>query len=246
MRPIIGISAAWSFETWPKSQLNKDTPNFFYVGSDYVNAIYALGGIPLLINPAVKDAMDFKEISNIISRIDGLLLSGGGDIGINPSDGYIPYLKDQQPKRYRFESMLIKEAWKHDLPTIGICRGHQMIAEVFGGEISDKPIPHHSSKDGLKSWDTLEILPDTLLQKVVQSEKWQVNSYHTQVVTQLPSRFAVSANSQSDQVVEAIEAMNKTFFIGVQFHPEKIFSEDEKSSKLLTYFIDQAKTYERR
>lgn len=169
------------------------------------------------------------------------MLSGGGDIGINPSDGYEPYLINQQPMRYEFESLLIKEAWERDLPTLGICRGHQMIAETLGGKISDQPIPNHSGKDGKTEWDTLAILPNTQMHQVVQTEIWKVNSYHTQVVTELPQSFIVSAVDQNDRFIEAMEAPNKSFFIGVQFHPEKIFSEDAHSKKLLSTFIAKTK-----
>lgn len=243
MRPIIGISAAWSCETWPKEhkEKNKFTPNFYYVGNDYVNAIYELGGIPLLISPSVNSELNEIDMDNIFSRIDGLLLSGGGDIGINSGGSFVAYLKEQQSKRYDFESALIKKAWKYDIPTIGICRGHQMIAEVLGGTISDKPIPYHSNIDGISNWNTLEVLPNTLLQKVVESDHWRVNSYHTQVVLKLPSSFNVSAISVIDNVIEAIEAVDKKFFVGVQFHPEKLISKDDKSKKLLTHFIQKAR-----
>lgn len=120
-----------------------------------------------------------------------------------------------------------------------------MIAEVLRGKITEDQIPYHTDKDGLIDWDSFEIFPNTLLQKIVQSENWHVNSYHTQAVIHLPETFVVSAISKPDQVIEAIEAIHKTFFVGVQFHPEKIFSKDKKSSKLLTYFIHKAKTYQK-
>lgn len=243
MRPVIGISAAWSYETWPKEEKEKGAfiPNFIYVGNDYVNAIYELGGIPLLISPPVHKKLSEKDVVQIFSRIDGLLLSGGGDIGINSGGSYVPYLKDQQNKRYEFESILIEKAWEYDIPTIGICRGHQMIAEVLGGTITDKPIPNHSGLDGIKSWNTLTIHSNTKLSEIIGTENWQVNSYHTQAVSKLPSSFVVSAISASDNIVEAIEALDRKFFLGVQFHPEKLISKDEKSNKLLSYFIEKAK-----
>ncbi|MBM7715772.1 putative glutamine amidotransferase [Bacillus thermophilus] len=241
MRPVIGVSAAWSNETWPKKKHEQDfIPDFYYIGRSYIHAICQLGGIPFILPPQSVHEEE-GVINQIVNQLDGLLLSGGGDIGINPTDEYVPYLIEQQRHRYEFESALIKEAWLKDLPVMGICRGHQMIVEVLGGEITNQPIKNHSGKDGISDWDIVEIMPNTLLDEITENKEWKVNSYHTQAAKKLPASLNVSATNQTDDIIEAVEAHDKTFFVGVQFHPEQLISRDNNSISLFQRFIDEAK-----
>jgi len=131
LKPIIGVSSVWSAETWSSDE-NK--VGCIYIGKQYVDAVLSSGGIPLIL-PMIDEGESLRSvIENIMMVIDGLLLSGGGSLEGILSQTTRPTLIEQQPKRYQFEKELLLHARMKGMPILGICRGCQMIAEVFGGE----------------------------------------------------------------------------------------------------------------
>lgn len=237
MKPIIGVSAAWSNETLQEANFTDD---FFYAASPYVNAIYYSGGIPVLLAPDVRGAADKARGMEIIERIDGLLLTGGGDLGLGTSRRYKPLLIEQQRCRYEFEARLIKAAWERDIPVLGICRGHQMMAEVLGGVISEKPIEGHGQeKDGTERRHKIILEDGSRLSQICGIKHWAVNSWHCQAAEKLPDRIQASAVCE-DGIIEALEARDKKLFIGVQFHPELMIPYDDMAVKLFRVFIETA------
>lgn len=237
MRSIIGVSSVWSGETLEDENITED---FFYVGSNYTNAIYDLGSVPFILAPITTNLKKEDLVNRIVESVDGLLLSGGGDIGINPSRSYIPRLIEQQRQRYEFEALLIKKAWEIDLPVLGICRGHQMIIETLGGTITDQPIYGHTEKDGYNSWHNINIQHSSKLAKICGTETWKVNSYHTQAVKKMPKCLDVSAMCD-DGIIEAVEARDKKFFMGFQFHPEMLLKQKDKFAiKIMQEFINKS------
>lgn len=236
MKPVIGISTAWSVETWGDSL---EHGGYIYVGSYYVWAVAQSGGLPVLVGPS-RDT-DLKEAAKqVVEMVDGLLLSGGGDARrFKPEE--LPPLKEQQPLRYEFEAYLIREAYEKDIPVLGICRGHQMIAEVLGGSIGKDTINGHKQKGpGTQPCHGIAIDKESLLYKLTGAERWEVNSFHIQAVERPPEGFRVSSRSD-DGIVESIEAVNKKFFMGMQFHPEELYPVDDKAKKIFRNFIDTAK-----
>lgn len=244
MPPFIGVTSAWSFETYPTS--NSDE-SYIYAGKPYSDVVFKSGGIPVMLLPPFEDAA-FARVIHLLDRIDGLLLSGGGSGFARRKNPYsLPprELAKQQPKRYAFESILIKEAWKRDMPVLGICRGHQMIAEVLGGSIKEEFIEGHScgfgaNKEPVHHHITLE--PDSKLASICDCLAWCVNSFHIQVVEKTPPGFRAAAWSH-DGFIEAMEAKDKEFFLGVQFHPEEFFARSQEAQKLIEAFMDAAKKY---
>jgi putative glutamine amidotransferase len=235
MKKIIGISAPWSHETFIAANITSD---FYYVATEYTDAVHAAGGIPFIIAPHTLDNHLEQTAASIMERIDALLLTGGGDIGINKSSETKQTLVEQQRRRYEFEALLVRLAWDHDIPVLGICRGHQMIAEVLGGSIRRDFIKGHTSdSDGVDIQHNIIISKDSRLKKIIKADEWVVNSYHKQDVCALPACLAISAVSE-DGVIEAIEAAGKRFFMGVQFHPELLLPDDEKAKKIFTAFLD--------
>jgi putative glutamine amidotransferase len=244
MPPFIGVTSAWSFETYPTS--NSDE-SYIYAGKPYSDVVFKGGGIPVMLLPPFEEDA-FARVIHLLDRIDGLLLTGGGSGFARRKNPYSPpprELSKQQPKRYAFEAILIKEAWKRDMPVLGICRGHQMIAEVLGGTIKEEFIEgHRTDSDTAKESmnHDVSLAPDSKLSATCGSLDWCVNSFHIQVVEKIPSGFRVAARSQ-DGFIEAIEAIDKEFFVGVQFHPEEFYSESQEAQRLIGAFMDAAKKY---
>lgn len=230
-KPKIGVTTAWSVETWGDPI---ESRGYNYVGRSYIEAIVLAGGIPVLI-PQVEHS----DINEIINMVDGLLFTGGGDAKrFSKSD--LPNLRDQQPSRYDFEAELLTAAKKAKKPVLGICRGFQMLIEVFGGSLSLEVVDGHKQNIyGGKPWHEVTIAENSFLNKILRDTKWEVNSFHIQKVEKVPDNFKVIAVAL-DGVVEAVEC-NEGFVVGMQFHPEELLWGDKRAELIFEKFIDECK-----
>lgn len=237
VKPIIGITTAWSVETWGDSI---ESRGYNYVGRTYIEAVINAGGIPVLI-----PQFEHMDIKDIIENVDGLLFTGGGDAKRFSKEN-LPGLREQQPLRYDFEAELIKAAKDSKKPILGICRGFQMLIEVFGGTLSDEVIEGHKQKDpnGGVPWHKVNLSEGSFLYNIIGSKQWDVNSFHIQRVDMVPCLFKAAAIAE-DGVIEAIECMDDMFILGTQFHPEELLWSDEKASLIFKKFIEVCKGGER-
>jgi len=233
MKPIIGITS--------KSITEKE---WHYLPDEYIRAIEATGGIPILIT-----MLESKEdIQQVATKIDGLLLSGGWDIdpkwyGEEPMWG----LKRIDPKKDFLEINLTQIALDKNLPILGICRGCQMLNVVGGGTINQNV---RSEKTGIKHWQgapddypthEIKIEKGSLLHKIVGKDSIRVNSYHHQTIKDVASGFKVSACAQ-DGAIEAIEHPEHEFVLGVQFHAEYLWPKYPEIRKIFAAFTKAATT----
>lgn len=236
-KPVIGITCPWSVETWGDPI---EVGGYFYVARAYVDAVYKYGGIPMLITPRYDESVTNDYIEPLLNIVDGLLFSGGGSAKRNPSEA-LPTLRGQQPIRYDFEAALLKKAYEKKLPIIGICRGFQMILEVFGGTLSDELVKHHK-QTGPKYEPShgVTVNKESMLYEIVGSENWDVNSIHIQQAEKVPEGFIISARA-TDGVIECIEAVDYPFLMGCQFHPEELLKKDKRAGEIFERFMQVAK-----
>ncbi len=232
MKPIIGVTTAWSIETWGES----DAGGYYYVGKPYVEAVTNSNGLPILLTPDFEKENIDQYIDQIISLVDGLIFTGGGDSKKYNKEN-MPSLKEQQPIRYYFESKLMKRAWDEKIPVLGICRGYQMIIENFGGNLGNKTIDGHKQNiPGYESWHKVNIKEGSLFHNILGESKWEVNSFHIQEAQKVPNHFISSIVSE-DGVIEGVETTSNEFFAGVQFHPEELAFKDIKAKRIFDEFI---------
>lgn len=228
-KPFIGVTVAHHAEelaTFPREF--------------YVQSILAAGGIPLLI-PPLEEPGDAGEV---LAKLDGLLLSGGGDI--SPMYlGEVPLrgIKDCFPQRDLSEIALTRKALARDLPILGICRGIQVLAVAAGGKIyQDIPSQypqsnsHHQTAPRAYPWHEVEVLESKLYQ-ITGLKRISVNSFHHQAVSVLPAGFITTAVAP-DGIIEGIELPTTRFCLGVQWHPEAM--EKDKNSKAIFKAFIQA------
>lgn len=221
-KPLIGITGDVE---------ERDGRVYIYVDHRYGKLVEESGGIPVLIHPT-------RSVKDIVSRINGLLLSGGEDIhpryyGEEP--GYPMTLSPDM--RTEFELSLLRESAAAGTPILGICHGMQLINVAFGGTLyQDLPVQIEGAanhKLGDKRHGVL-IEEGSLLLKAVGKREIDVTSTHHQAVREPGSSLRVCARSH-DGIIEAIELPGHPFLIGVQWHPEK--DPDENSSRLFNSFI---------
>ncbi len=167
--------------------------------------------------------------ADALSRCDGLLLSGGGDIHPGRYGCSVDPLSDGiNEERDAFEYEVIAQALKDEMPILGICRGMQIFSVFLGGSM----IPdvqragyadHGKGKGSEDRVHTVLIEPQTMLQTLVPSGRGSVNTNHHQAVDRVGEGLAVTARAE-DGIIEALEWKHRqsTFLLLVQWHPERM------------------------
>jgi putative glutamine amidotransferase len=182
--------------------------------------------------------LSFKKNNiNAIDSIDGLVLTGGGDIDpafYGAGADYHNMPKLFKTDRDKFEIDAFQKAQKNHIPVLGICRGLQLINVIYGGtllqDLGDDILNKVHKKDLTDKIHEVKITKDTLLSNITGLETGQVNSAHHQAIDKLGRELIVNCRS-ADGTIEGIEwadKMNKPFMLAVQWHPERM-EEKEKS-----------------
>lgn len=206
----------------------------------YYKQVVDAGGTPILIPPIA----DENVIINTLDCIDGLILTGGGDInplwsGEQPS----PKLQNINAERDLPELLITRLAYNRQVPMLGICRGMQTLAVALDGkvtqDISDQPGVLKHSQDSDRSMDTHSVNihdTDSMLFGIYQTPDIFVNSFHHQAIADTGSRFRVVATAP-DGIVEAMESTEYKSILGVQWHPEWL---GEDGRKLFEWLVCRA------
>jgi putative glutamine amidotransferase len=200
----------------------------------YRDALLAVG-----LEPAVTPAGSSVSMQGC----DGLLLTGG--IDVDPAlygEPKQPETDTPDPELDAAEILVIAEALHRDLPTLGICRGLQILNVQHGGTLIQHLVPperHRTVKNGDRSLPvhSVEIREDTLLGSIAGTTNiWHVNSRHHQAVKTLGHGLRVSAVDPEDGVIEAVERPEMRFVLAVQWHPEDQVRRDSAQLDLFCRF----------
>ena len=214
----------------------------------YYASILKAGGIPFIIPPFDDDNI----LINTLDNIDGLLLTGGGDI--NPlflKEEPVKELHSINPRRDRQELLLARLAANRQIPVLGICRGIQVLNAALGGSLyqdiysqaEGKLIKHSQDLDRAYASHTVRIEEDSLLAKIMGQTTLPVNSFHHQAVKEPAPGFRVSARA-TDGIIEAIESKEYKSMLGVQWHPECfILNGDECMMPLFDWLLHEAASF---
>lgn len=218
----------------------------------YFESVLKAGATPVVIPPFEdKDAL-----ANVLDRVDGLLLSGGGDL--NPlftGEEPVPQLHAVNYKRDLAELLLIRLAYDRQIPMLGICRGIQMLAVALDGSVwqdigSQQPgqplLKHDQQLDRRYASHTVDIATDsTILRPLLGDGPVAVNSFHHQAVRDAGPRLRVCATAP-DGTVEAVESSEHKSILGVQWHPECfILRQDECMMPLFEWLAREAASFAR-
>lgn len=231
-RPVIGVSSSEIRVPEHLKQIPKGEPPHreICLGIPYLNSVQQVDAVPLIIPPMNQDT-----IESVLDTVDAVCLSGGPDI--DPSMyGDQPHEKlgPTELATDSFEIALAKAADARGMPILAICRGMQVLNVSRGGTLhqhipdvfTDSDLEHRQSALGHHPSHEVEIEPDTLLGRTLGTQTAEVNSFHHQSVKELGQGLRVSAFSP-DGIVEGVEALDRDFVVGVQWHAESLTNREE-------------------
>jgi putative glutamine amidotransferase len=238
-RPRIGITA-WRR---PLPTPLGDRTDLYTLGVEYAQAVQAAGGLALIL-PHGDDP------DALLDAVDGLLLSGGGDVDPRSYGAENTAAKDEDLTADRWELALVHAARARRLPVVGICRGMQVLAVAHGGRL-DQEIGGRAGHPDLGPLTADQILAarhpvavtsGSTLGAVYGVAQRLVNTIHHQAVADAGSLTVVATGP--DGLIEAIEAPDGSCAIGVQWHPEKLPPPEAATERpLFDYLIARAREY---
>lgn len=211
MAPVIGIT--------PCSRVD-----------DYVESVRRAGGEPLVLSNG-------DDPHDVLSRVQGVLLTGGADVDPALYGQAAHDTTDVQPERDAFEIPLTREAIARDVPLFAICRGVQVLNVAAGGTlVQDIPSMTHTAVNHAievpkhAPAHEVRVSPGSSLARALGAsapvESCTVNSRHHQAIAGVAPSFVVSAVAP-DGLIEAIERPGSAFCVGVQWHPENYWKSGE-------------------
>jgi len=196
------------------------------------------------------DKMPIDSALHLLESCDGLLLTGGEDV----VPAYYGKAADSSrcetnPARDSLEFALIRKAMEDKMPVLGICRGQQILNVAMGGTLvvdipSDRPSGiSHRCEDYTKCFHHVNLDKSSGLYEICKADTGWVTTNHHQAVENLaPSLRAVAWSA--DSIIEAIEyssRQGKPFLQAVQWHPERMASDNPLSMPLIKAFLESSR-----
>lgn len=234
--PVIGIlSSILVMETGTFPGMERS-----FVNHDYVAAVEAAGGIPVLL-PVVKDK---EAIRRQVAMVDALLLPGGYDpnpllYGENPGRmiGYI------FPEVDEHQLAAIHIADETGKPMLGICRGLQILNVAFGGTLyqdvslaPDSYVQHSQKSRRHSPGHEVSLSEGSFLAEIFGERMIVTNSFHHLAIKDLAAGFSISARAR-DGIAEGIERHAGTPVVAVQWHPEMMFERHPSMLGIIKGFL---------
>jgi putative glutamine amidotransferase len=210
----------------------------------YTRAVEMAGGSPELI-PA---DLPLEALDTLIARLDGILLTGGGDLDPARFNGTPhPGVYGVSASRDATEIELALRARDLRIPIFGICRGCQVMNVAYGGSLYTHILDQlpgalqHSHDKFREEHHFVSIDPDSLLECITGTNELAVNSLHHQGIFRVASNLIPTACAP-DGLVEGVELRGHPFGLGVQWHPEHLTDRGEMAA-LFTALVEAAGKY---
>jgi len=213
--PLIGLTAYREEARWGVWSTKADL-----LPAVYSWAIEEAGGVPLLLPASSR----VEDADTVVGRLDGLVISGGADVS--------PARYDEAPHerttawrddRDMWELALVEAAARAGLPTLGICRGMQVMAVAAGGRLHQHVpdlVGHERHSPGGDAFGdvAVRVQEGSHLAELLTRDRLTVHCHHHQAVREHPGYDAVAW--ADDGTLEAMEQRGDRFCVAVQWHPE--------------------------
>jgi len=199
----------------------------------YVDALERAGAEVVVVEPGDELPAD----------IDALCIAGGPDIApgrYGESDpGHLA--KEPDPPRDELELDAATRAFARDLPVLGICRGFQVLNVARGGKLV-LHVDDHEPDDpgGVRAHREVIVRSGSKLAEACGSERLDVNSRHHQAVTEELLGRGLVPTAAVGGLVEAFEATDQRWVLGVQWHPERTAEVSPEARRIFDAFVAAA------
>jgi gamma-glutamyl-gamma-aminobutyrate hydrolase PuuD len=206
----------------------REPPHRYSLHKGYIDALWAVGAMPVVLTPPPAGA-DLSRFLDALSRCDGLLLTGGGDV--NPAAyGEQPTapLLDVDSARDHAEIEAARVTVEAGRPLLGICRGLQVMTVALGGTLHQDltAAGYCGHWDEERQHEPVHAVRSDggTTARMALAGVTEVNSIHHQAVRDPGPELLATAWSH-DGVVEAVESRRA---LGVQWHPERLADHDAR------------------
>jgi putative glutamine amidotransferase len=220
-RPLIGLNCC--YEGGARSAARERIA--LYV--PYYQALLSVGALPVV----VPTSDDRDAVEEYLVCLDGFMFTGGADV---PPQAYgqerDPRTHECHPYRFSSDRLLAELILQRTMPVLAICMGMQLVNVIYGGTLTqhiESDVQHEASGPGKDSLHSVVTEEESLLHHIVGASEIEVNSSHHQAVDKLAPGLRVLACAP-DGVVEAVQMTDREFFLGVQWHPERIVDRPEQ------------------
>ena len=203
------------------------------IRNEIKQAVFDNGGIAIgiispndEIQPAGDDWMKYNDLidkENVIRQIklcDGIILQGG-----NANEAYEPFIA--------------KYCYDNDIPCLGICAGQNSIVRGLGGTTYKISNPEKHNQPSKKYVHSVHIDTSSKFYNIVKVAEIMVNSRHKRTVGNC--LLLDKVGFCEDGYADIVESKDKTFYIGVRFHPESLYKVDENMNNIFKKFIESCK-----
>jgi putative glutamine amidotransferase len=209
------------------------------LGMRYLESIGRAGALAMVVPP-----LPCPAIPALLERVDGICLSGGPDLhpdayGADPHAALGP----TEPRLDAFELALARAADERDLPVLAICRGMQVLNVARGGtlhqhlpDVVGEDVTHRQPGNPSRATHAVSVAADSRLAAILGRTEADVNSFHHQACDVIGERLVVTARAE-DGTVEGVEAVDRRFMVGVQWHAECLVDHDEQAA-LFSAFVE--------
>lgn len=210
------------------------------------DAVRAAGGRPHLIDSSADEHIDPAELK----RFDGMLFLGGGDVdaSLYGYTGVVPnsYGMDRRADDYCLD--LITESVENDMRVLAICRGSQLLNVALGGSLIPdiEAYEAHRGGPGKPTFldEEVRLIPGSKVATLYQRDRLTVRSGHHQAVAEVAPPLRATALAH-DGIVEGTEHPDKSWVVGVQWHPEDSDGSAEDRELLFAAFVEECRQVKR-
>ncbi|MBK5289551.1 MAG: gamma-glutamyl-gamma-aminobutyrate hydrolase family protein [Acidimicrobiia bacterium] len=215
----------------------------FAIQQMYVQSLQRAGAQEAVLGPR---HLDRETALTMLSRFDGLVLPGGGDV--NPErygQAAAPETYGVIPVRDEFEFELCGAALELDLPILAICRGTQVLNVERGGTLHQHitpAFPGHGTPgmEGSQNVHDVEVELDSRVGRAMRTARVACSCHHHQSIDRIGQGLRVTARD-ADGTIEAVELEGTTWVTAVQWHPEDTSADDPAQQGLFDALVEAAR-----